>query len=234
MLTWYDMQWLQELSLPGLGQFELAGVVYHSGRKPTSGHYTCACRGPDRMFWRANDKSFTRATLDVERILPKQVYLAMYTKPRGSAVFCGMGDGGSAPACSNASASSSIGGAQDVREGCSVEAALASSSTEASSVNAKGSETKPCLGPEVLLHTEFQAQGAVAKRSPRAQSVGAGAKKRRRSTADAEVPVDVSAGSPASLSAGHADTDLNVGGQSGHRAGGSFLKRRRGTGRSVE
>ena len=91
----------EDLSLPGLGQYELAGVVYHSGQRPTSGHYTCACRGPDRMFWRADDSHFLRATLDVERTLLKQVYSFVYTRPRGTAVFKGMGDARSVPDCYN-------------------------------------------------------------------------------------------------------------------------------------
>ena len=58
----------EELSLPGVGAFELAGVVYHRGPRVTSGHYTSVSRGPDGMFWRFDDESVWRSALEIGRV----------------------------------------------------------------------------------------------------------------------------------------------------------------------
>ena len=81
----------EELSLPGVGSFELASVVYHSGRRVTSGHYTCVSRGADGTFWRFDDEVVRRLALDVGRLLTRSVYVLIYTRPGGAAVFAGMG-----------------------------------------------------------------------------------------------------------------------------------------------
>ena len=80
----------EEFSLPDVGTFELAGVVYHSGRNLMSGRYTCASRGPDRQFWRYEDAAARRSAVDVGRLLPRSVYVLVYTRPFGAAVFAGM------------------------------------------------------------------------------------------------------------------------------------------------
>ena len=93
----------EEVSLPDVGSFELTGVVYHSGRGVTSGQYTCACRGPDRQFWRYDKNKAWRSPSEIGRLLPRSVYVLVYTRPRGVAVFSGMceiagSDNGPAPA----------------------------------------------------------------------------------------------------------------------------------------
>ena len=84
------------LELPGLGAMELFAVVYHLGRSLTSGHYTCACRGTDRMFWyfddlTRRDSGCRRLSDDVEQFLQRRVYLLVYARPQGASEFAGMG-----------------------------------------------------------------------------------------------------------------------------------------------
>ena len=85
------------LELPGLGMMELAAVVYHVGRQVTTGHYTCACRGTDGMFWyfddlTRRDSGCRRLSGDVEQFLPRRVYLMVYVRPQSKSEFAGMGD----------------------------------------------------------------------------------------------------------------------------------------------
>ena len=82
----------EEVSLPDVGSFELSGVVYHSGRTATRPHYSCVSRGPDRQFWRYDDKAAWRFPSDVGRLLPRSVYMLVYTRPMGVAGFAGMGE----------------------------------------------------------------------------------------------------------------------------------------------
>ena len=82
----------EELSLPDVGTFELAGVVYHSGQTFGSGHYTCASRGPDRQFWRYDDEVSRPTAVDIGRLLPRSVYVLVYTRPAGVTVFAGAGE----------------------------------------------------------------------------------------------------------------------------------------------
>ena len=80
----------EEISLLDVGSFELSGVVYHSGRSATRPHYSCVSRGPERQFWRYDDKAAWRLPSDVGRVLPRSVYLLVYTLPKGIAGFAGM------------------------------------------------------------------------------------------------------------------------------------------------
>ena len=82
----------EELSLPGVGNFELAGVVYHSGQTFRSGRYTCASRGPDRHFWRYDGEVSRRSVVEIGCLLPRSVYVLVYTRPAGVAVCAGMGE----------------------------------------------------------------------------------------------------------------------------------------------
>ena len=41
----------EHLHLPGMDALELMAVVYHDGKSMNSVKYTCACRGPDKLFW---------------------------------------------------------------------------------------------------------------------------------------------------------------------------------------
>ena len=86
------------LEMPGLGAMELAAVVYHSGRRVTSGHYTCACRDVDGRFWVFDDfagrvSGCWQLPGDVELFLQRRVYLMVYVRPRGAAEFADMGGG---------------------------------------------------------------------------------------------------------------------------------------------
>ena len=82
----------EQLSLPGVGDFELAGVVYHRGPTTEAGHNWSICRGPDGRFWEFDDEGFQRMDMEVARIHPRCVYLLVYVRPGGVAVFAGMGD----------------------------------------------------------------------------------------------------------------------------------------------
>ena len=77
----------EEISLPDVGTFELAGVVCNSGRSLRNGRYTCVSRGPDREFWRYEDAVARRSAMDVVRLLHRSVYVLVYTRPFGAAVF---------------------------------------------------------------------------------------------------------------------------------------------------
>ena len=75
---------------------ELCAVVYHSGVSVYSGHYTCACRGPDGMFWLFDDATrrdtgCRRLPIDIEQVLQKSVYVLVYVRPRGAVEFADMG-----------------------------------------------------------------------------------------------------------------------------------------------
>ena len=74
------------LELRGVGAMELCAVVYHSGVSVDSGHYTCACRGPDGMFWlfddvTRGDTGCRRLPIDIEQVLQKSVYVLVYVRP---------------------------------------------------------------------------------------------------------------------------------------------------------
>ena len=88
----------EQLSLPGVGDFELAGVVYHRGRSTEAGHNWSIGRGPDGRFWEFDDEGCQRMDIEVARIHPRSVYLLVYVRPSGAAVFAGMGDGAAAAA----------------------------------------------------------------------------------------------------------------------------------------
>ena len=80
----------EEISLPDVGSFELSGVVYHSGRSVARPHYSCVSRGPERQFRRHDDKAAWRLPSDVGRVLPRSVYVMVYTRLKGIAGFAGM------------------------------------------------------------------------------------------------------------------------------------------------
>ena len=78
-----------QFSLPGLGVLELAGIVYHSGGISfQSGHYTCASRGPDRLFWYFDDSATPRRLgEDIADFKCQCVVLLAYVRPGGEAVY---------------------------------------------------------------------------------------------------------------------------------------------------
>ena len=238
----------EELYLPGVGQFELAGVVYHTGRRPTSGHYHCACRGPDRMFWRGNDMQFTRATMDIERILPKQVYVLVYTRPRGAAVFAGMGDVGSAPARPKdvGSRTSAAGnqGAHGLGSPIEMASVVGCAPAKFDGVEGRGSTSDAGVGnPSGAEHEARSTSIDRPRQAPAAlghvdaadaaQAVGVRPTKKRRMS-DAGAAGDMSAASSSGLPIGSEDVDSSLKPDAKSRVGGSFLKRRRGGGSSVE
>ena len=76
------------LSLPGLPDMELGGVVYHNGVTLQSGHYTSLCRGPGGRFWFYDDnKPVHRMEKEVAHIKPKEVYMVVYCRRGGSAAW---------------------------------------------------------------------------------------------------------------------------------------------------
>ena len=73
------------LDLPGLPSMTLVGVVYHRGETPSSGHYTCLCRGPQGRFWYYDDnRPVQREQQEVAHVKPSQVYMAVYCRSDGS------------------------------------------------------------------------------------------------------------------------------------------------------
>lgn len=75
----------EQLSLPGLPDMTLVGVVYHNGVTLRTGHYTCVCRGPGGRFWYYDDdKPVQRMEKEVALIKPKEVYMVVYCRRDGS------------------------------------------------------------------------------------------------------------------------------------------------------
>ena len=81
-----------QFSLPGLGVLELAGVVYHSGGASyKSGHYTCAARAPDRMFWYFDDAATPRRLGEnIADFKSECVSVLAYVRPGGEAKYAGV------------------------------------------------------------------------------------------------------------------------------------------------
>ena len=75
--------------MPGLGVLELAAVVYHSGGKSyESGHYTCAARAPDRMFWYFDDAATPRRLGEnIADFKSECVAVLAYVRPGGEAKY---------------------------------------------------------------------------------------------------------------------------------------------------
>ena len=70
-----------QTSLPDLGPMSLAAIVFHFGRGRETGHYTCACRGPDGGFWYFDDAREPVAVRSVLGFFEKNVDAVVYTKP---------------------------------------------------------------------------------------------------------------------------------------------------------
>ena len=78
----------ERLELPGLPAMELAGVVYHYGATPQTGHYTCVCRGPGGRYWFYDDsRAVVLMQTEVSRVKPREVYLLAYCRVDGCAVW---------------------------------------------------------------------------------------------------------------------------------------------------
>ena len=68
---------------------ELAAVVYHDGRKVGSGHFWCACRNVDGRFWRFDGARMPSRVLSTDwRTKDRDVYMLVYTRPRGGECLC--------------------------------------------------------------------------------------------------------------------------------------------------
>ena len=83
-----------QLDVPGLPVMDLIGVVYHDGVTFECGHYTCVCRGPGGRFWMYDDIRAVPVDGEVAHIRPKQVYMLVYARRGGEAVWKrSVGDG---------------------------------------------------------------------------------------------------------------------------------------------
>ena len=77
-----------QLELPGLPVLGLVGVLYHDGPDFNTGHYTCLCRGPRGRFWMYDDSKAVRIMDgEVAHIKPKQVYMLVYARREGDALW---------------------------------------------------------------------------------------------------------------------------------------------------
>ena len=71
-----------QISLPGCGTLVLRGVIYHRGTSADSGHYTCACLGPDRCFWYFDDiHRPTRLGANISEFRVCNVVMLVYSRP---------------------------------------------------------------------------------------------------------------------------------------------------------
>ena len=71
-----------QISLPGCGTLVLRGVIYHRGASADSGHYTCACLGPDRCFWYFDDiHRPTRLGANISEFRVCNVVMLVYSRP---------------------------------------------------------------------------------------------------------------------------------------------------------
>jgi hypothetical protein len=103
----------EKLSLRGLGDLELAGVVYHHGARANTGHYTCACRGQDDRFYYYDDsKQAQRVAGEISSVLPRNAVLLAYIRQRGRADFSGSATSIAGP---SVEAPSGSGGPADAR-----------------------------------------------------------------------------------------------------------------------
>ena len=75
------------ISLPDVGDYELAAVVYHRGRTPRSGHYFAAVKAHDSRWWIFDDEIVRRFNEDVERYSLDLIHLCVYVRPRGVVSF---------------------------------------------------------------------------------------------------------------------------------------------------
>jgi len=83
----------EQVNLPGHGSMVLWAVVYHRG-SPTSGHYTCASRGPGGRFWTFDDHYEPRHLVDIARHTPSKVVLLVYCRPGGASQYAEAPEGG--------------------------------------------------------------------------------------------------------------------------------------------
>ena len=79
------------LTVPLLGAYELAAVVYNRSASANVGHYYCAARGRDGRWWRFDDTCARPAHADLERVELRFVQFMVYTRPRGRTRFADMG-----------------------------------------------------------------------------------------------------------------------------------------------
>ena len=71
----------EQTSLPGLGCMNLAAIMFHFGRRRETGHYTCACRGPDGGFWHFDDAREPVAVRSVVGFFDRNVDALVYVRP---------------------------------------------------------------------------------------------------------------------------------------------------------
>ena len=86
----------EQASLPSLGSMHLAAIMFHFGRGRETGHYTCACRGPDGGFWYFDDAREPLPLRSVVGFFENNVDALVYTKsglarPRRGGVEVGSG-----------------------------------------------------------------------------------------------------------------------------------------------
>ena len=75
------------ISLPGIGNYELAAVVYHRGSSPLSGHYYAVVKAHDDRWWMFDDDDVRCFNEDVEQYRLPLVHLCFYVRPRGTVTF---------------------------------------------------------------------------------------------------------------------------------------------------
>ena len=70
----------EQASLPYLPSVSLSAVVFHFGRQRETGHYTCACRWPDGLFWYFDDAREPVAVRKIVGFFDKNVDALLYVK----------------------------------------------------------------------------------------------------------------------------------------------------------
>ena len=70
----------EQVSLPSLPSVSLSAVVFHFGRQRERGHYTCACRGPDGLFWYFDDAREPVAVRKIVGFFDKNVDALLYVR----------------------------------------------------------------------------------------------------------------------------------------------------------
>jgi hypothetical protein len=82
----------EELSLPGMSEMQLFGVVYYDGKAlgEKDGRYICLCRGPDWRFWSFNGRERpSRLPEHISHFKKDCSCLLVYTRPGGESMFAG-------------------------------------------------------------------------------------------------------------------------------------------------
>ena len=80
-----------ELSLAGVGDFELQGVLYRETARSATPRFSCASRTPSQDFWIFDERGAMPLPLQLSRVKAHSVHALLLGRPGGSVTFAGSG-----------------------------------------------------------------------------------------------------------------------------------------------